>query len=125
MPYQDCQNVPQQQCRAVHKKVPQRISRTVPKKVCDGGSGGSEFNKGSSGSSFGFPRGSGSSGNRGPGLRNVEEDVELIPEKQVKATPKTKDAVNFGKLSSSIQGPNRSHSFQSIPSQTQSTWTWS
>ena len=45
----------------------------------------SEFNKGSSGSSFGFPRGSGSSGNRGPGLRNVIRDAEFIPEKQVKA----------------------------------------
>ena len=111
MPYQDCQNVPQQQCRAVHKKVPQRISRTVPKKVCDGGSGGSGYNGGSGSSGFnggsgnpgfnggsnsGFPRGSGS-GNRGPGLRNVEEDAELLPEKQVRVAPKSKDAVNFGK----------------------------
>ena len=65
----------------------------------------------------GSPRGSGSSGNRGPGLRN---------KMQVKAAPKTKDAVNFGKLPSSSQGPIlvRSQSFQSIPSQTQSTWTW-
>ena len=105
MPYQDCQNVPQQQCRAVHKKVPKRISRTVPKKVCDGGSGGSGYNGGSGssgfngGSSSGFPRGSGSSGsgNRGPGLRFVEEDAELLPLKQVKVAPKSKDAVNFGK----------------------------
>merc|ERR1712137_737958 len=52
VPYQDCQNVPQQQCRAVHKKVPQRISRTVPKKVCEGGSGGSGYNRGSGGSGF-------------------------------------------------------------------------
>ena len=104
MPYQDCQNVPQQQCRAVHKKVPKRISRTVPKKVCDGGSGGSGYNGGSGssgfngGSSSGFPRGSGS-GNRGPGLRNVEEDAEFLPEKQVKTASKSKDAsaVNFGK----------------------------
>merc|ERR1711872_91677 len=31
VPYQDCKNVPQQQCIPVHKKVPQRISRNVPK----------------------------------------------------------------------------------------------
>ena len=94
MPYQDCHNVPQQQCRAVHKKVPRRISKTVPKKVCDGSSGGSGYN---GGTSSGFPRGSSGSGNKGPGLRNVEQDAELLPEKQVKVSLKSKDAVNFGK----------------------------
>ena len=67
----------------------------MPKKVCDGGSGGSGYN---GGSGSGVPRGSSGNGNRNnPGLRNVEQDAELLPEKQVKAAPKSKDAVNFGK----------------------------
>merc|ERR1712126_746896 len=100
VPYQDCQNVPQQQCKPVHKKVPQRISRRVPKKVCDGGSG-SGYNGGSSGSGFN----AGSSGSNGGGFgfggtggfRNSEPDAELLPEKQVKANTRDKDAVNFGR----------------------------
>ena len=74
MPYEKCENVLERQCKAVHKKVPKRVSRTVPKKVC-GGSG-----SGSSGTGFGF--------------RNVEEDAEFLPEKQVQ--PKSSDAVVFG-----------------------------
>merc|ERR1712154_418977 len=47
VPEQACQDVPRQQCRQVpdqhctnkHKKVPVRISKSVPKKVCDTGYG--------------------------------------------------------------------------------------
>merc|ERR1712080_575007 len=38
-PYQKCDQVPKETCRVEHKKTPQRVSRTVPKKVCDGGNG--------------------------------------------------------------------------------------
>merc|ERR1719312_2436022 len=31
---QECRNEPYQQCQPVHKKVPNRVSRRVPKKVC-------------------------------------------------------------------------------------------
>merc|ERR1711951_143812 len=40
-PYQKCDKVPKQDCQSVHKKIPNRISRRVPKKVCDDGSAGS------------------------------------------------------------------------------------
>merc|ERR1712062_782461 len=39
VPEQVCQDVPRQQCSNKHKKVPVRISKTVPKKVCDSGHG--------------------------------------------------------------------------------------
>merc|ERR1712123_27596 len=39
-PLQKCQDVPRQDCQAVHKKVPVRISRQVPKKVCQDGQSG-------------------------------------------------------------------------------------
>ena len=32
-----------------------------------------------------------------PDIENVEQDAELLPEKQVKVSLKSKDAVNFGK----------------------------
>merc|ERR1719147_249337 len=32
---QECRQEPYQQCQPVHKKVPNRVSRRVPKKVCD------------------------------------------------------------------------------------------
>merc|ERR1712244_31285 len=38
-PLQQCQDVPRQHCTNNHKKVPVRISKTVPKKVCDSGHG--------------------------------------------------------------------------------------
>merc|ERR1711902_31997 len=95
-----CNNNAYDKCGAVHKQVPQRISRRVPKKVCDGGSG-SGYNGGSSGSGFN----AGSSGSNGGGFgfggtggfRNSEPDAELLPEKQVKANTRDKDAVNFGR----------------------------
>lgn len=34
-PLQKCEQVPRQVCQQIHKKVPQRISRQHPKKVCD------------------------------------------------------------------------------------------
>merc|ERR1712158_97419 len=34
-PLQQCENVPRQHCTKKHKKVPVRISRNIPKKVCD------------------------------------------------------------------------------------------
>merc|ERR1712179_735653 len=34
-PLQKCQDVPRQNCQTQHKKVPIRVSRQVPKKVCD------------------------------------------------------------------------------------------
>jgi hypothetical protein len=37
-PYQKCDQVPQEKCNVEHKKTPQRVSRIVPKKVCEGGS---------------------------------------------------------------------------------------
>merc|ERR1711962_1269664 len=36
-PLQKCQDVPRQACQAIHKKVPVRVSRQVPKKVCQDG----------------------------------------------------------------------------------------
>jgi len=40
-PLQKCQEVPRESCETEHKKVPVRVSRQVPKKICDaaGGSG--------------------------------------------------------------------------------------
>merc|ERR1711915_241740 len=38
-PLEQCNQVPRQECHSVHKKFPVRISKTVPKKVCDGGYG--------------------------------------------------------------------------------------
>merc|ERR1712154_755239 len=34
-PLQQCEDVPREQCTKKHKKVPVRISRNIPKKVCD------------------------------------------------------------------------------------------
>merc|ERR1719242_309433 len=39
VPRQQCRDVPRQHCTNKHKKVPVRISKTVPKKVCDSGHG--------------------------------------------------------------------------------------
>merc|ERR1712102_66595 len=36
-PLQQCEDVPRQNCTTKHKKVPVRISKNVPKKVCDTG----------------------------------------------------------------------------------------
>jgi len=38
-PLQQCENVPRQHCTTKHKKVPVRISKNIPKKVCDTGYG--------------------------------------------------------------------------------------
>merc|ERR1712152_68336 len=38
-PLQQCEEVPRQHCTTKHKKVPVRISKSVPKKVCDTGYG--------------------------------------------------------------------------------------
>merc|ERR1712038_206046 len=40
VPEQVCTNQPLQKCQAVHKKVPVRVSRQVPKKVCQDGQSG-------------------------------------------------------------------------------------
>merc|ERR1712154_684658 len=37
VPEQKCEDVPRQQCTKKHKKVPVRISKNIPKKVCDTG----------------------------------------------------------------------------------------
>merc|ERR1712080_584336 len=69
VPYPKCDQVPQEKCHVEHKKTPHRISRTVPKKVCDGGSGG-----------------------RGVGVRSGNDEdnqVELVKEKR---KPKSDDA---------------------------------
>jgi hypothetical protein len=34
-PYTKCDQVPQEKCRVEHKKTPKRVSKSVPKKVCD------------------------------------------------------------------------------------------
>ena len=34
-PLEKCETVPRQQCTQKHKKVPVRISKNIPKKVCD------------------------------------------------------------------------------------------
>ena len=34
-PLEQCEAVPRQHCEASHKKVPVRVSRRIPKKVCD------------------------------------------------------------------------------------------
>merc|ERR1712198_576974 len=44
-PYQKCHKIPQQDCQTIHKKVPNRVSRRVPKKVCDDGSGSGMIHK--------------------------------------------------------------------------------
>ena len=36
-PLEKCQDVPRQACQQIHKKVPNRVSRRVPRKVCDDG----------------------------------------------------------------------------------------
>merc|ERR1712001_773091 len=36
---QQCEDIPRQHCTAKHKKVPVRVSKNVPKKVCDTGYG--------------------------------------------------------------------------------------
>merc|ERR1712061_155419 len=38
-PYQRCDQVPQESCKVEHKKTPHRVSRTIPKKVCEEASG--------------------------------------------------------------------------------------
>ena len=40
-PQKQCSQVPRQECQSVHKKFPVRISKTVPKKVCNEGYGAS------------------------------------------------------------------------------------
>merc|ERR1711922_65311 len=117
VPYTDCQNVAQQQCTKVpeqqcqqepytasqqvcedvHRKIPQRISRTVPKKTCGGG------NTGGSGSA---PERQTSNG--GGGYRSGSSSNELVftgalggsnSGSNVKSAPQTRagtDAINFG-----------------------------
>merc|ERR1712115_753344 len=102
VPYQDCQNVPRQQCNQVarqeckkepyqqprqvcedvHRKIPQRVSKRVPKKTCGGGSG----NLGSGGSGGSYNGGGGSSGS-------------ILREGQGERDPGTRssDKINFGK----------------------------
>jgi len=64
---QECRNEPYQKCEPIHKKVPNRISRKVPKKVCSG---------------------------QGSGVQPVLKSAK--PEKQID-TRKGSDAVKFGK----------------------------
>merc|ERR1711963_408017 len=115
VPYTDCQNVPQQQCTKVpqqqcqqepytasqqvcddvHRKIPQRVSRTVPKKTCGGG--------GNSAPSLPSRQTGGSSGG---GYRSGSTSNELVftgalgnSNLNVKTAPQTKaggDAINFG-----------------------------
>merc|ERR1712126_245318 len=102
VPYQDCQNVPRQQCNQVarqeckkepyqqprqvcedvHRRIPQRVSKRVPKKTCGGGSG----NLGSGGSGGSYNGGGGSSGS-------------ILREGQGDRDPGTRssDKINFGK----------------------------
>merc|ERR1712126_109142 len=87
VPYQDCQNVPRKQCNQVarqecrnepyqqprqvcediHRKIPQRVSKRVPKKTCGGGSG--NLGSGGSGGSFLPER----QGDRDPGTRSSDK----------------------------------------------------
>merc|ERR1712061_462 len=71
VPDQECRSEPYQKCHVEHKKTPQRVSRTVPKKVCDGGNGGRQI---------GVRSGSDQDG-----------QVELV-------TKKTDGAIKFGQL---------------------------
>merc|ERR1711890_192679 len=75
-PYQKCDQVPQEKCHVEHKKTPHRVSRTVPKKVCDGGNGGRQI-----------------------GVRSGDDrdnQVELVTEKSVKqSNTKSDDAIVF------------------------------
>ena len=83
-----------------------QISKTVPKKVCDGGAGGGNFgdydygNYDNGGNNFGGNFNSG--GGNFPRTRNENEDAEVFSfsDKQVKQDKevnlKSGDAVNFG-----------------------------
>ena len=64
----EAQNNVETKCELVHKKVPVRVSRKVPKTVCgnEGGAGGSFGGNGGVGGSFGGNGGVG--GNAGAGL---------------------------------------------------------
>merc|ERR1712218_388410 len=113
VPYTDCQNVSQQQCQQVpeqqcqqepytasqqvcedvHRKIPQRISRTVPKKTCGGGGGAPSLPP--------APERQTSSG----GYRSGATSNELVftgalgSNSNVKSAPQTRagsDAINFG-----------------------------
>merc|ERR1712036_16595 len=98
VPYTACQQV----CEDVHRKIPQRISRTVPKKTCGGGaSGGSGF-----GSAPSLPERQTSSGGGG-GYSSGSSSNELVftgalgsnSGSNVKSAPQTRaggDAINFG-----------------------------
>jgi len=101
VPQQQCQQEPytasQQVCEDVHRKIPQRISRTVPKKTCGGGGGGSG----------GFLPERQTSGGGGGGYRSGSSSNELVftgalgsnSGSNVKSAPQTRaggDAINFG-----------------------------
>merc|ERR1711872_628444 len=100
VPQQQCQQEPytasQQVCEDVHRKIPQRISRTVPKKTCGGGASGGS----------GFPERQTSSGGGG-GYSSGSSSNELVftgalgsnSGSNVKSAPQTRaggDAINFG-----------------------------
>merc|ERR1712110_521055 len=78
VPYTDCKNVPQQQCQQepytasqqvcedVHRKIPQRVSRTVPKKTCGGGG----YRSGSTSNELVF---TGALGNSNPNVKTAPQ----------------------------------------------------
>merc|ERR1711922_103538 len=98
---QQCQQEPytasQQVCEDVHRKIPQRISRTVPKKTCGGGNGGgsgSAPERQTSNGGGGY--GSGSSSNElvftgALGGSNSGSNVKSAPQPRAGS-----DAINFG-----------------------------
>merc|ERR1711971_1014273 len=110
VPYTDCQNVPEQQCQQepytapqqvcedVHRKIPQRISRTVPKKTCGGGAGSGSAQPERQTSSGGGGYRSGSSSNElvftgalGGSNSNSGSNVKSAPQTRAGG-----DAINFG-----------------------------
>jgi hypothetical protein len=42
LPYRKCEQVPREKCHEEHKKIPNRVSRSINKKVCDDGDTGSD-----------------------------------------------------------------------------------
>merc|ERR1712130_594489 len=110
VPYTDCKNVPQQECKKepytasqqvcedVHRKISQRVSRTVPKKTCGGGSGGSgpaPERQTSSGGGGGYRSGSSSNELVFTGALGRTSNAGS----NVKSAPQTRagsDAINFG-----------------------------
>merc|ERR1712192_99602 len=94
VPYTDSQQV----CEDVHRKIPQRISRTVPKKTCGGGAGSGSAQPERQTSSGGGGYRSGSSSNElvftgalGGSNSNSGSNVKSAPQTRAGG-----DAINFG-----------------------------